>query len=276
MRAWEFIAEARDPRESDPRIIQDVKDAYDMGYTAEQSAELLGLTFSAVKRILQAHYADRDRSQRERKPHAMADAVMQRLKQGQHRRMISKDLGISLQDINSLLQQHYPDREGKRELKKGRIDALSDQDKQDIITIWRGGKSLADIARQYDLNPVLLSAMIKSLVGQDEINQRLQSAGTHKHAISADDIPNIIKAYQSGRTVGDIGKEYGVNGNAIKYQLVKHGVFSGNIEQPLTQQQIDTAKTLQSQGYSIRQIADKLGMKNYYIGRYRLNPAGIH
>lgn len=276
MRAWEFIAEARDPRESDPRIIQDVKDAYDMGYTAEQSAALLGITYSAVQRILQSHYSDRDRSQRARKPNAMADAVMQRLRQGQQRRLISKELGISLQDINRLLQQHYPDREGKQEQKRGRIDALSDQDKQDIVTIWRGGKSLADIAKQYDLNPVLLSALMKSLVGQAEFDQRLQSAGTHKHAISADDIPNIIKAYQSGRTVGSIGKEYGVNGNAIKYQLVKHGVFSGNIEQPLTQQQIDTAKTLQGQGYSIRQIADKLGMKNYYIGRYALNRAGIH
>ena len=59
MRASEFIAEGRSLIPYTQQQIDDVKAAYDQGYTTEDTAKLLDIGYMDVKRILDRHYTER-------------------------------------------------------------------------------------------------------------------------------------------------------------------------------------------------------------------------
>lgn len=273
MRYWEFIHEVVDPRENDPRIIQDVKDAYDMGYTVEQTVQLLGITYSSVQRILKKNYPDRVSTTRARRPNELADMVISRIKQGLPRKLIAKELDITTNQINNLLNNYYKDRPEKRVIRPNIIDSMSDLEKQEIIGRWQQGESVYQLSAETGAHPNAIKALLIQAIGPEELDKRAKKLG-NRPIIPDNVMLDIIAAYKAGRGISDISRQYGVMPNAIKYHLTKLGLYTTSAKSPLNAKNIADAKLWRNQGYSITAIANKLGLD---IGpaRYWLRIAGI-
>lgn len=275
MRAHEFIAEAYTYT---PQQIDDVKAAYDQGYTTEDTAKLLNLSYSDVKRILDRHYPERTskpRPKRILKNQPEIDKIKAAWDQGMRPQEISKTLGIPRPRVLMILQQHYPDRPNRQIERWTAPEQLPASQQTDIIAQWRQGTSLSKLAQQFKLLPTTLRDFVRSNVPDDEYNARSIQQTTTKRAIGKEDIPKIVDAYLNGRMIKDIAKDYGVNYNAIKYHLMQQGMSqlpsTKSFAHDVGAEDIDKMIMMRKNGKTMNQIA---GIMNIPIGTVRHYLAG--
>jgi DNA-binding NarL/FixJ family response regulator len=269
MRAYEFVVEARDPREDDPNIIKDVKDAYDAGYTPDDTAKLTGLSYASVMRMLKTHYQDRTRPSR--KPKEL-DAVKAAWDSGLKAKQIADELGIPRAKVTNLLSVYYPERQDKSRVLND-INDLSTDEKNNIIANWQNGSSVRELALKYDINDHAMSDYIVGVVGRAAMDDRIASTGYKKDVLTQTDIENIVKLYQNGETLPDIARKYNVTGNNIRYHLMRKGVFvpargnntAINAEPALVQSIVD----MHLKGMSVNTIAKNLNVSSNTV-RYHL------
>jgi len=280
MRASEFIAEGRSLIPYTQQQIDDVKAAYDQGYTTEDTAKLLDIGYMDVKRILDRHYTERTskpRPKRIQHNQPEIDKIKAAWDRGMRPQEISKTLNIPRHRVNAILQYNYPDRPNKQSLEKYTVPAeLSDTDKASIIAHWRQGMSLTKLAQQYNMHPSYVRTVVQSVVPDDEYAAWTAKQVTNKRAISKDDVPKIVDAYLNGKEIRDIAKDYGVNYNAIKYHLMQQGMTQApstkSFAYDVGPQDIDKMVNMRKAGKSVQQIADIMNVpggtvRHYLAGR---------
>ena len=277
MRAWEFIAEAKTYTQ---RQIDDVKSAYDQGYTTEDTAKLLDIGYMDVKRILDRHYPERTskpRPKRIQHNQPEIDKIKAAWDRGMRPQEISRTLNIPRHRVNAILQYNYPDRPNKQSLEKYTApDQLSDSNKASIVAHWRQGASLTKLAQQYNMHPSYVRTVVQSVVPDDEYAAWSDKQLYAKRAIGKDDVPKIVDAYLNGKEIRDIAKDYGVNYNAIKYHLMQQGMTQApstkSFAYDVGPQDIDKMVNMRKAGKSAQQIADIMNVpggtvRHYLAGR---------
>lgn len=274
MRAWEFIAEAKTYTQ---RQIDDVKSAYDQGYTTEDSAKLLDLSYTDVKRILDRYYSERTSKPRPKRilqTQPEIDKIKAAWDSGMRPQEISKALNIPRDRVVAILQNNYSDRPNKQSLEKYTApDQLSDADKATMVAQWRQGASLAKLAQQYNMHPSYVRTVVQSVVPDDEYAAWSDKQLYAKRAIGKDDVPKIVDAYLNGKEIRDIAKDYGVNYNAIKYHLMQQGMTQApstkSFAYDVGPQDIDKMVNMRKAGKTMQQIADIMkippGTVRYYL-----------
>jgi hypothetical protein len=274
MRAHEFIAEAKTYTQQQ---IDDVKSAYDQGYTTDDSAKLLDLGYTDVKRILDRYYLERTTKPRPKRilqNQPEIDKIKAAWDTGMRPQEISKTLNIPRDRVVAILQNNYSDRPNKQSLEKYTApEELSDADKATMVAQWRQGVSLAKLAQRYSMHPSLARILIQSLVSSDEYSAWSDKQTYAKRAIGKDDVPKIVDAYLNGKDIRDIAKDYGVNYNAIKYHLMKQGMSQAPSTRSnaydVRPQDIDQMVSMRNAGKSVQRIADIMnlpwGTVRYYL-----------
>lgn len=269
MRASEFIVEAKDPKEDDLNIIKDVKDAYDAGYTPDDTVKLTGLSYASVMRVLKTHYQDRKKPSH--KPKEL-DAVKAAWDRGLKARQIADELGLPRARVTNLLAVYYPERQDKSRVLND-INDLSTDEKNNIIANWQKGSSVRELALKYDINDHAMSDYIVGVVGRAAMDDRIASTGYKKDVLTQTDIENIVKLYQKGETLADLAKEYSVSVNNIKYHLMRKGVFlpvrKNNVSIDAEPAVVQSIIDMHLRGTSVNAIANKLNISASMV-RYHL------
>ena len=273
MRAHEFITEA-DKRIDDPKIINDVKQAYDMGLTRDDSSRILGIPYTLVTRILDKHYPERVVTSRPERYSEKNEAVVAAYDSGLTISQIASKYNLSRQRIFQIIDKKYPDRD-KRQLRYDRMSSMMPSDKTDAVNSWRQGESISSLAKKYDQNPIYMRNMIIGMVGKEEYQKQINDRGYNKQGLSPEDVENIVDLYTSGRSISDIAKVYNVLYNTVKYHLMKRGKVappSSTVNKGIDQSMIDQIVDLRKSGLSVKQISTKLNIpysttRHYLRGR---------
>jgi hypothetical protein len=113
---------------------------------------------------------------------------------------IAANLGISINQVNNILQRYYPERSGKK-LHLGR--ALTAQDKDYIAMMFMDGAGLNEIAGKYDVGAGTVQSAIVDVLGLDayktEIARRQTSPGRRlPDKITPEISKDIVSWYKQG------------------------------------------------------------------------------
>lgn len=272
MRAHEFIFEApMDTRLNDPKIIDDVKQAYDMGLKLDDISSVVGIPYTVAKRILDMHYHERVSNPRPKRYSDEANAIISAWDSGLKPKQIAIKLGIPREKILSILQTRYPDRAGKQKTGNTKPEDLTPTEQADVVSDWKTGGSISSVAKKYNIHPAVLGPWLKTMVGSSEYDKIITDRGYQKQTLTAKDVQDIIELYTSGKSISDIARAYNTLYNTIKYHLMKQGKIApaGNV---LTSDTIDKMVDLKKAGYSVTQIGQKLNIgyntvRHYLRGR---------
>lgn len=274
MRASEFIIEApRDQRLNDPKIISDVKQAYDMGLKLDDISRVVDIPYTIAKRILDLHYRERVSNPRPKRYSDGANAIIAAWDSGLKSKQIAIKLGIPREKVVSVLQDRYPNRIGKQvQGKYIKPEILTPDEQTDLISQWREGSSVTSVAKKYNIHPTVLAPWIKTTVGPDEYNKTISNRGYSKQTLSSEDVRDIIDLYTSGESISDIAKSYNTLYNTIKYHLMKQGKIAPADNAIVSPATIDKMVDLKKAGYSVAQIGQKLDIgystvRHYLRGR---------
>lgn len=180
--------------------IQAVKDKWDEGKRTTQISKELGFTDSKVNKILAKYYPDR--LGKRKRDEDTVELIKIGWDGGKTPAEIAIDLGLDGGVVTDVLKDLYPNRANKR---INYADALTDQDKDEIVTAFRNGSSPAKIAKQYGLDPSSISHIIKSRIGEEDYNAEQQRRRTiaglkTPHKITPEMLEQFIEMYRRGQT----------------------------------------------------------------------------
>jgi len=210
MRAYEFINEARVKKEFDEKLVQDVKDAYDLGYRYDDIGNLVGLTRSQVNIILDRYYRDRVRRQ-EKLFGALTqedrDNIFDLFSDGQTISQIADDMGISSTGIVSVLKDQIGQEEIDSELERRRTvpgtritNKITPEMTQTMRDLYARGMGLKDIS--IELGGVVTAGPIyrklKSMPDYPELRAKWEA-----HRMGVKTKQSTAKIYRPG-TIGNL------------------------------------------------------------------------
>jgi IS30 family transposase len=203
MRIHEIISEA----DTDPKLIQRMKDLWDQGYSSKEISNALGWTKSQIGHNLNRHYHDREGKRKPHPPELIArvgelwDEIPSPTK-------IAKELGKTVQEINTILYLYHSDRINKFDNSR----SLTDQEIQDIISSYSQGETTNSISRKYKVSPTFIQDLIMREIGKDAYDEIMNS----RRLVPGAFVPNkmtdemketIIKLFVSGYNFTDIKKQ---------------------------------------------------------------------
>jgi IS30 family transposase len=179
MRAHEFITEARAAKQYEPRDIEDIKYAYDQGYSYEDIANMIGTTRNDVGNMLNRYYGGRERRAEHLGGALTTDdkvAITLAFADGQTISEIAADMGIPPSLVRSVLTSQWGIDTVKDEMKVRRSTPhtrVKDKVTNDMIQVMRDeyseGKSPVDIANKLG-NVVSHSTVLRTLKLQPDWN----------------------------------------------------------------------------------------------------------
>ena len=90
---------------------------------------------------------------------------------------------------------------------------LSSAEVTQLVELYRGGKSMRELAHQFGIHRVTVSRLLKR-----------QRVGLRKRGLDADQIDEAVKMYLSGNSVAQIGEHFGVDHGTVWRQVCRRGV----------------------------------------------------
>ena len=82
----------------------------------------------------------------------------------------------------------------------------------------------------------------------------------------------LVAGYQAGRTVYQLGREFGINRRTVSRHLHRHGVSMRR--RGLSAEQIDEAVRLYEDGWSLARIGEQMGVDSTTV-MHRLQERGV-
>jgi predicted transcriptional regulator len=211
MRAYEFINEARAAKQYDQRDIDDIKFAYDQGYSYEDIAKMIGTSKIDVANMLRKYYGGRERRSEHLGGALTLDdkvAITLAFADGQTMSEIAADMGIPPSLVRSVLTSQWGIDTVKDEMKKRRETPgtkVRDKVTDDMIKVMRDeyadGKSPADIADKLG-NIISHSTVLRTLRLQPDWAELRAKWQARRKAIRQA-APKTTNIYRAG-TIGNL------------------------------------------------------------------------
>ena len=90
---------------------------------------------------------------------------------------------------------------------------LSSAEVTQLVELYRGGKSMRELAHKFGIHRVTVSRLLKR-----------QGVELRMRALDADQIDEAVKMYLSGNSVAQIGEHFGVDHGTVWRQVRRRGV----------------------------------------------------
>ena len=143
--------------------------------------------------------------------------------EGKTPKEIAKALNLQISKVHNILARYYPERKNKI---LNLVLALTDNDKQEIVSKFKNGEDLHKLSRSYGISRPAAASIIKNILGQEEYNyeiiQRQLTRGKQlPNKITPEMMDTIRKLYVTGMTLNDISVAVDniVTGQAIDYAI---------------------------------------------------------
>lgn len=190
------------------RDIDDVKSAYDQGYSYDDIATMLDLPRNDVNVILGRYYLDRSRRRTHGKEYTQRDIddVKWAYDNGESYERIAAMLGVDKNDVSVMLNKYYPERKRRAE---HLASVLTADDKEKIIFSFADGENINNIAKKIGIAPSLVRKVVSDELGADEFKNEL----TRRRSLPGARITNKVKpemisvmrsAYKQGKSPQEI------------------------------------------------------------------------
>ncbi|MFT4189761.1 MAG: hypothetical protein QM621_14440 [Aeromicrobium sp.] len=90
---------------------------------------------------------------------------------------------------------------------------LSDEQKADIVTAYKGGAKVKGLAKQYRVDPTTVSGILR------QAGIKVKRTG-----LLPQEIPDAIRRYEAGDSLATISEAMGVSRATVRLRLLEHGV----------------------------------------------------
>ena len=153
------------------------------------------------------------------------DDVKYAYDQGHPYTEIANLLGMSVNDVTSILTKYYPERKRRAE---HMAKALTTDDKVQITLAFADGKTMAEISDEMGIAPSLVRSVITGELGDEEVKQELARRRSTprvqiRDKITPDMLEKIRTAFADGKSPAEISVDLDtvVSHGAI-YQVLKN------------------------------------------------------
>ena len=99
-----------------------------------------------------------------------------------------------------------------------------------------------------------------------------RTARQHQRRLSAEEVETLVAAYESGTSIKDLTTAYGLHRKTVVRHLDRALVIRRAT--PLAQINVEKLAQLYAQGWSLKQIGDRFGVRPTSV-YYRLRQAGV-
>ncbi|WP_333758018.1 helix-turn-helix domain-containing protein [Streptomyces sp. ISBFB 2968] len=199
------------------------------------------------------------------------DEIVTRYRAGDSLVKIADAYGSSATTIRRVLDQQGQERRPAHwklpeiTARPGRIGLADSLPKEQIISKYRDGMSLADLAAEYSVS---VSTIRNVMDARGEARRSAQPQAGISRVLSADTENAVIRRNQAGESLQSIADSLGISRTAVRNTLARHSVQpSGPSRDKRPDLPMDEIVKRREAGESAKELADEYGVSPATINR---------